>query len=176
MFPELKQTRLRNSAEFYSLFLLVWEMEGAGFILTNRRRSRLGFELLKRLSSGVDELRDQLKKARPAKAGQRILSDYLLTVQGDTDSSANRERRRELLKGLLWTIFERKDANRTFSVEQRRVIWHSDEKKKCARCGRNLTWVEFSADHVKAWSRGGRTSLKNAAPMHRRCNASKGAR
>jgi len=176
MFPDLKQTRLRNSAEFYSLFLLVWEMEQAGFVLSDRRRNRIAFELLKRLSLGVDELRDQLRKARPARTSQRIFSDYLLTVQGDTDSSASRERRRELIKGLLWSLFDRKDANRTFSTEQRRIIWHSDEKKKCARCGRNLTWGEFTADHVRAWSRGGQTSLRNAQPMHRRCNSRKGAR
>lgn len=176
MFPDLKQTRLRNSAEFYSLFLLVWEMEQVGFVLSDRRRNRIAFELLKRLSLGVDELRDQLRKARPARASQRIFSDYLLTVQGDTDSSASRERRRELIKGLVWSLFDRKDANRTFSTEQRRIIWHSDEKKKCARCHRNLTWGEFTADHVRAWSRGGQTSLPNAQPMHRRCNSRKGAR
>lgn len=176
MFPDLRQVRMRNSAEFYSLFLLVWEMDQAKFILAEKRRSRIAFEFLKRLSTGVDELRDQLRKVKPARAGQRLFSDYLLTVQGDTDSSANRERRRELLKGLLWTLFERKDAKRMFSAEQRRIIWHNDEKKKCARCGRLLTWGDFTVDHVKAWSRGGKTSLKNAKPMHRRCNASKGAR
>jgi hypothetical protein len=36
-FPDLKQIRLRNSAEFYSLFLLIWEMNQAGLILTDRR-------------------------------------------------------------------------------------------------------------------------------------------
>jgi hypothetical protein len=176
MFPDLRQIRMHNSAEFYSLFLLVWEMDQARFILTERRRNQIAFEFLKRLSTGVDELRDQLRRAKPARVGQRLFSDYLLTVQGDTDSSANRERRREILKGLLWTLFDRKDANRLFSAEQRRIIWHSDDKKKCARCGRTLTWSDFTVDHVKAWSKGGKTSLRNANPMHRRCNAAKGAR
>jgi hypothetical protein len=176
MVPDLKQTRLRNSAEFYSLFLLVWEMDQEKFVLTERRRNKIAYEILKKLSNGVDELRDQLRKARPAKAGQKLFSDYLLTVQGDTDSSANRERRREILRGLLWNLYERKDAKRTFSPEQRRLIWHSDENKKCARCHRTLTWGEFTVDHVKSWMSGGKTSQKNAQPMHRRCNSSKGAR
>ncbi len=176
MFPDLHQVRMRNSAEFYSLFLLIWEMDQARFFLTEKRRVRIAFEFLKRLSTGVDELRDQLRKVKPARPGQRLFSDYLLTVQGDTDSSANRERRREILKGLLWTLFERKDAKRMFSSEQRRVIWHSDENKKCVRCGRLLNWSDFTVDHVKAWSRGGTTTLKNAKPMHRHCNAAKGAR
>lgn len=176
MFPDLHQTRLRNSAEFYSLFLLVWEMDRERFILTEKKRNRIAFELLKQLSTGVDTLREQLRRAKLVKPGQRIFADYLLTVQGDTDSSANRERRREILKGLLWSLFDRKDENRSFSAEQRRIIWHTDDVKKCARCGRNVTWAEFSVDHVKAWSRGGATQLRNAKPMHRRCNSSKGAR
>ena len=44
-----------------------------------------------------------------------------------------------VLKGLLWTLFDRKDTNRTFSSEQRRIIWHSDENKKCVRCHKFLT-------------------------------------
>lgn len=176
IFPDLQQTRLRNSAEFYSLFLLVWEMEHNGLVLTDPKRNRIAFELLKNLSTGVDELRDRLRKAQVPKDTERTYQQYLLTVQGDTDSSANRERRREILKSLLWSVFEQKDAKRGFSPEQRRVLWHSDDKKRCAKCGKEVTWADFTADHVKAWSRGGKTSRTNASIMHRRCNSSKGAR
>ncbi len=41
MFPDLKQTRFRNSAEFYSLFLFVWEMNKEGFVFADRKRNRL---------------------------------------------------------------------------------------------------------------------------------------
>jgi len=143
MFPDLKQTRLHNSAEFYTLFLLVWEMDKEQFVLTEKQRNRMAFELLRKLSTGVDELRDSLRKAIPAKPAQRLYSDYLLTVQGDTDSSANRERRREILRGLLFSLFERKDDKRTFSPEQRRIIWNRDEKRLCAKCGKPLTWDDF---------------------------------
>jgi 5-methylcytosine-specific restriction endonuclease McrA len=176
MFPELRETRLRNSVEFYSLFLLVWEMNREHMVLTDRKRNRIAFALLRNLSSGVDRLRDQLRRAQPSKAPERLYQQYLLTIQGDTDSSATRERRRELLRGLLWSIYERKDANRLFTPEQRRILWHSEEHKKCARCGRRVTWADFTVDHVRAWSRGGATRLANAKIMHRRCNSSKGAR
>jgi hypothetical protein len=176
MFPELYQTRLRNSAEFYSLFLLVWEMDKEKLILVDKRRNRIAFELLKNLASGVDTLRDQLRRATPAKAPERVYQHYLLTVQGDTDSAATRERRREILRGLLWTVFERKDAKRAFSPEQRRVLWHREDQPKCSKCKRIVEWTEFTADHVKAWSRGGKTALQNAKVMHRNCNSSKGAR
>lgn len=176
MFPDIRETRLRNSVDFYSLFLLVWKMNAAGLVLTDRRRNRIAFALLRRLSFGVDDLRERLRKAEPGKAPDRLYQQYLLTIQGDTDSAATRERRHELLKGLLWSIFERKDANRLFSSEQRRILWHSEEQKKCARCGRRVTWSDFTVDHAKAWSKGGPTSLSNAKIMHRGCNASKGNR
>jgi len=176
MFPELKQTRFRNSAEFYSLFLLIWEMGKEGFVLTDRKRNKIATVLLRKLSRGVDELREGIRKLKPPKASQRLYADYLLTVQGDTDSSANRERRRALLKGLLWSLYERKDEKRGFTSEQRRIIWGTDEKQVCSKCKRPLSWNDYSVDHIVAYSRGGKTSLKNAQPMHKRCNSSKGAR
>lgn len=176
MFPDLKQTRFHNSVEYYSLFLLVWEMRSENFVLADRRRNRVAFELLRKLSTGVDELRDQLKRATIRRPPQRLYSDYLLTVQGDTDSSASRERRREILKGLLFSLYERKDEKRAFSAEQRRIIWNSDEKKLCSRCHKPLTWADFTIDHIVAHTRGGKTSLRNAQIMCRRCNSSKGAR
>ena len=176
MFPNLKQTRFHNTVEFYSLFMLVWEMNQESFVLRDRRRNKVAFHLLRKLSTGVDELRLQLRKAKPAKPAQRLYSDYLLTVQGDTDSSATRQRRHELLKGLLFSLYDRKDDKRTFTSEQRRIIWNSDEKRLCAKCRRPLTWDDFTVDHIIAYAKGGRTSLKNAQPMHKRCNSSKGAR
>lgn len=176
MFPELRQTRFHNSAEFYTLFLLVWEMRNDNFVVTDRRRNRVAFEMLRKLSTGVDQLREQLKKASIKRPPQRLYSDYLLTVQGDTDSSANRERRREILKGLLFSLYERKDEKRAFSSEQRRIIWNSDDKRACAKCDKPMAWADFSVDHIIAYTKGGKTDLKNAQPMHRACNSSKGAR
>jgi len=176
MFPELKQTRFRNSAEFYSLFLLVWEMDKEGFVLSDRKRNKIAAILLRKLSKGVDELREGIRKLKPPKVSQRLYSDYLLTVQGDTDSSANRERRRAILKGLLWSLYERKDDRRGFTSEQRRIIWGTDEKQICAKCKKPLSWSDYTVDHILAYSRGGKATIKNAQPMHRRCNSSKGAR
>lgn len=178
LFPDLKSTRFHNVVDYYSLFMLCWEMRNQGFVLTDRKRNNVAERMLRRLSTGVDELRVQLKRVKLSKKVPQIYSDYLLTVQGDTDSAANRERRREILKGLLFSLFDFKDERRTFSPEQRRVIWNSDDKKVCrnTRCKKLLTWDDYSVDHITAWIRGGRTSLKNAQPLCRRCNSHKGGR
>ncbi len=109
-------------------------------------------------------------------AGRFKRDAYLLTVQGDTDSAANRQRRAEILRGLLYSLFERKDAKRTFSSEQRRIIWNKDEKKICVRCKKKLRWDDFTADHILAYAKGGSTEVTNAQLLCRRCNSKKGAR
>jgi len=176
VFPDLQETRFHNSAEFYSLFLLIWEMNNEKLILGDRRRNQIALTLLRKFSTEVDHLREQLRKAKPGRIEQRLYQEYLLTVQGDTDSSANRERRRNILKGLLWSIFDRKDDKRTFSIEQRRILWNTDQQRLCPKCRKPMSWNDISVDHVKAYTRGGRTNSRNAQLMHKRCNSSKGAR
>lgn len=175
MFPELRQTRFHNVADFYSLFMIVWEMRKQNLVLTDSKRNKAAERLLRRLSTGVDELREQLKKLKPAKTQQKLFSDYLLTVMGDTDSAANRLHRAKLLRGLLFSIFKRKDEQRTFSPEQRRILWNTDEKRLCNVCKKQLRWDDFTVDHVIAWTKGGATTVKNAQLMCRICNSHKGA-
>ncbi|MBI2834907.1 MAG: DUF262 domain-containing protein [Acidobacteria bacterium] len=176
MFSEIRETRFRNAVDFYSLFMIVWEMREKRLVLGDRRRNAIAARLLRTLSVGVDDLRDQLRRAKPAKQSQQFYARYLLTVQGDTDSAANRTRRAEILRGVLRSLFEFKDDKRTFSAEQRRLLWNTDERKFCARCRKHLSWNDFTVDHVKAWTRGGRTDVRNAQLMCRRCNSKKGAR
>jgi len=175
MYPAIKQTRFRNTAEFYSLFMLVWQMHRDKMVLKEPRRNKMAFEMLRRLSTGVDQLREQYRRAKAVKP-RPPYSDYLLTVQGDTDSSATRQRRAKVLRGLLLPIYEHKDSKRGFSPEQRRIIWNTDTKKKCSKCRRNLTWDDFTVDHIKAYVRGGKTHLDNAQLMCRPCNSRKGGR
>ena len=175
MFPDLGTTRFKNQSEFYSLFLVVWNLRQKGLILNDRTRNRTAMELLRRFSDGVDEVRERQRKARGAKASQRMFADYLLLVQQSTDALSQRTRRGEVVASLFAGIFERKDDRRTFSSEQRRMLWNSDEKKKCRNCGDTLDWTDFQIDHLLPHSRGGRTELRNAALMCRPCNLEKGA-
>jgi 5-methylcytosine-specific restriction endonuclease McrA len=105
-----------------------------------------------------------------------LFADYLLTVQGDTDSAANRSRRREILHGLLAPLFDYKDDRRAFTPEQRRILWNSEEKRICPECSKPLTWATVSVDHILAHTKGGKTDLSNAPLLHVRCNSRRGAR
>jgi hypothetical protein len=115
MFPRLRETRFANAVDYYSPFLLVSELDRKGRILNTPTRNREAEKLLLWLSQGVDEVRQQQRKAIGATTDQRLFADYLMTVQGDTDSQATRERRAQILRGLLAGVFESKDERRSFS-------------------------------------------------------------
>lgn len=176
MFPDLTVTRFRNIAEFYTLFLVVWEMQQRKLVLSERKRNQAAMELLRSFSNGVDEVRERQRTARGAKAEQQLYADYLMLVQQSTDALEPRKRRMDIIRGLLGGLFESKDDQRIFSVEQRRLLWNSDDKKRCGTCGELLDWTNFQVDHVKPHSLGGKTTLRNAALLCASCNASKGAR
>ncbi|MEI7911233.1 MAG: DUF262 domain-containing protein [Verrucomicrobiota bacterium] len=174
VFPDIRTTRFANSADFYSLFVFLWELDRQGHILSEPRRNQQAQKLLIWLSNGVGSVREQQRKAEGAGPDQRLFADYLITVQGDTDSLATRQRRAEILKRVFGGIFEKKDEQRCFTVEQRRLLWHSDEKKRCPECKTQLTWNNFTVDHIKPHALGGRSTLPNAALMCRSCNSRKG--
>lgn len=174
--PDIASTRFTNVVDFYTLFMLIYEMGEQRFILTDKVRNAQGAELLRRFTAEIDRVRGQLRMGEAITDEQSLFRDYLLTVQGNTDSLVTRRRRAELLRQVLGGIFEEKDSRRSFTREQRRLIWHTDERKRCSGCGRTLSWDNFTIDHVVAHGRGGRTIVANASLMCRSCNSRKGAR
>lgn len=178
MFPGLPETRFANAVDFYSLFMFVWDLDRRGAILSDRSRNREAERLLVWLTLGVDKVREQQRRVTGATSDQSTFANYLMTVQGDTDSLASRERRAKILDGLLAGLFEQKDDRRVFSKEQRRLIWHSAGTKKCTYpgCGVTLDWTNFTIDHVVPHALGGQTASDNAALMCRRHNSKKGKR
>jgi len=174
VFPNLKSTRFKNSAEFYTLFLVLWKMHRQKLLLNNRRLNDVAADLLQQFSSGVDAVREQQRKARGPTPEQQVYVDYLMLTQQSTDNLAQRKRRAEMIEQLLSGLFEAKDERRIFSPEQRRILWNSDDKKACRLCGTALDWNNFQVDHIAPHSKGGRTELVNAALTCVSCNASKG--
>jgi hypothetical protein len=176
MFPHLKSTRLKQVTDFYSLVVLMGKFEQERLILTNRRLNRLGWDLLQEFANRVDEVRDLQRKAKGARQDQELYRDYLLTVSQMTDDVAQRRKRELILRGILGSLFAKKDSQRGFTSEQRRVIWNTASKRVCARCSCKLSWDDFTIDHINPHSKGGRSQLANAALMCRKHNSQKGNR
>jgi hypothetical protein len=173
-FPNLRETRLCKLADFYSLVVLFQEFEREGFILTDRRRNAQAQTLLVAFSNGVDAVSLKRKKLSTIQPGEELYRQYLLTVLEGSDAIANRRERAKILRGLLGSLFERKDAKRTFSEEQRRILWNTTAVQRCKVCHEPLK--NFTIDHVHPFSRGGKTELRNAGLLCRTHNSSKGSR
>jgi hypothetical protein len=176
MFPKLYTTRLCQMTDFYTLTLLIAKFEAEGLILTDRRLNRLAWDLLVAFATQVDEVREKQRKAIGVKPDQEIYRDYLLTVSQMTDDVNQRRRREAILRGILGSLFAKKDSQRGFTSEQRRILWNTAATRKCQECGRVLNWDDFTIDHVDPHSKGGRSRLENSALMCRGCNSSKGNR
>ncbi|RDU51608.1 DUF262 domain-containing protein [Helicobacter sp. MIT 01-3238] len=48
--------------------------------------------------------------------------------------------------------------------------------KKCPNAGQKFEIGEMEADHIKAWSKGGKTTIENCQMLCRECNRTKGAK
>jgi hypothetical protein len=176
IFPRLMETRFTKPVDFYSLFMFFHELSEQGCVLDDPKRNKQAQELLIWLSTGVDQVSEQIRKGKGVEPSQELFRDYLFTVRESTDTLNNRQRRAEIFRSVFGGLFERKDDKRYFTLVQRRLLWHSDVEKKCVRCEKKLTWKNFTGDHIVAHSRGGKTDLSNAALMCNYCNPQKGAR
>ena len=107
---------------------------------------------------------------------------YKERTSHSTDSEDSLEWRQDF---LLRKFFEAvpdialRDDQRLFSREQRLAIFRRDKglcqvKVKCS--GTKCEWDAWEADHVVAWSNGGRTLVENGQIACLPCNSSKGAR
>ena len=75
------------------------------------------------------------------------------------------------------------DPQRLFSVEQKQELLRLAEEAgeregehyACAICGDMFLPDELTCDHVKPWSKGGRTEVSNAQLLCRACNSKKSA-
>lgn len=74
------------------------------------------------------------------------------------------------------------DSKRFFSKDDKKVLYESLDsgkvkgKRLCPSCGAEFSFDEFEIDHIEPWSKGGRTAIKNAALLCKKCNAKKGGK
>jgi 5-methylcytosine-specific restriction endonuclease McrA len=176
MFPKLSSTRFSKVTDFYSLAMLVSKLEAEQLILTDGKRNRLAWDILVTFSNKVDQLRERQRKLETIKPEQDLYRQYLQTVLQATDEYNQRKARESILRGLLGSLFAKKDSQRGFTPEQRRLLWNTANSRKCGGCGKALSWDDFTLDHIDPHSKGGRSRLENAALMCPGCNSSKGNR
>jgi predicted MPP superfamily phosphohydrolase len=179
IFPSLHSTRFRQLTDFYSLLVLVAKFIDEGLILDDRRRNRLAQDLLIAFGTNVDQVRENQRRAIGIKPHQEVYRDYLLTVSQMSDDVNQRRKRESILRNILESLFARKDAQRGFTSEQRRIMWNTATNRRCpgSKCGgKLLSWNDFTLDHIDPHSKGGRSRLRNAALMCRSCNSAKGNR
>jgi hypothetical protein len=175
-FKDIRTTRFHRRSDIYSLILLLMTLRQEGYILDDGQRAAQAWQVLRRLSTGVDELGSDEPSAGASESGQ-ICQQYLMTVKEGTDARSKRETRGKILRDLVASIFEEKDKQRLFTPAQRRLLWNNSESTQCEICRKAIdSWADFEADHRKPHSKGGKTRLANGALTHRRCNRRKSNR
>ena len=178
MFPELGPTRFAKLADFYTLVVLIAKFEVEDLVLNDPKRNRLAWDLLKTFALNVDTLSERQRKMQVIGSEHDLYREYLTTVRSDSDNINQRRSRERVLRQILGTVFARKDALRSFTPEQRRIIWNTSSARVCSHpgCNTKLTWEDFTIDHINPHSKGGRSQLDNAALMCRKHNSAKGNR
>lgn len=180
LLPDLKTTRFKQRADFYTLVCGLIQTKAEGQVVTahDAQRNDLAGELLRGFALGVEEVSELSGKAKPIPPGYGDHTNYLMTVKEGTDSATQRQKRAKILiEAVLAGVFDEQDVQRKFSAQQRRILWHRSLDKTCAICARRITkWEDMHADHVQAYVKGGKTTLGNGAITHKHCNQRKGAK
>ncbi len=104
---------------------------------------------------------------------------YHENISHSTDSFDSLESRNTYLTRMLFEKtpdLEQKDDHRIFDKLQRLAIYRRDKgncqlKIKCS--GEKCEWDNWHADHIKPWSKGGKTTVENGQVACIECNTSK---
>ena len=124
--------------------------------------------------------RAQQEELQDDKRDSEFLS-YKERTSHSTDAEDSLEWRQDfLLRKFFESVpdIEQKDDQRLFSREPRLAIFRRDSglcqvKVKCS--GVKCEWDAWEADHIKAWSKGGKTIVVNGQVACLGCNSAKGA-
>jgi predicted transcriptional regulator len=72
------------------------------------------------------------------------------------------------------TLIEVMPKNGSYTKTKRKAVFHKT-KGRCAFCGCMLSIDNFTIDHIRPTSKGGKTKFKNLLPACKKCNQEKGA-
>jgi Restriction endonuclease len=179
--PDIKTTRFRNISEFYTLLMAIRSLKAQRRSLDNREDRQRAGVMLRRFSFKVTEAQENRRRLKGRMSITPVVRDYLFAVEQSADAKAQRNKREQIIRDVIGSLFEAQDVRRRFSKQQRELIWAGRANAKCPgtdtrRCGRVLDWDDFHIDHIKPWSKGGETDLSNAQILCASCNSSKGNR
>lgn len=111
-----------------------------------------------------------LNAEKPEDEQDQRLIRYSNAIRGD--SLEYLEYRQKVLREYIleeMDFLELKDQNRIFTPDQRAVIYRRGNGV-CAVCGISVPEDNFEADHIKPWSKGGRTIIANGQILCSHCN------
>ncbi len=72
----------------------------------------------------------------------------------------------------LWADDE--PLKRTLGIRDKQILYDEIAKGKCQNCGSEIKFSEMQVGHKTAYSKGGRTTLKNSVALCYRCNKLQG--
>ena len=61
------------------------------------------------------------------------------------------------------------DPTRIFGELEREIVYYR-EGKQCAVCGQPIRWPDLEIHHIEEYQSGGKTTIENAAPVHKDCH------
>jgi len=77
----------------------------------------------------------------------------------------------ESFDAMLWG--SPKKRKRTLGIRDRQILYRR-AKGRCEACGKKIDYDEMQVGHIKAYSKGGATTLANSACLCYRCNKLQG--
>ncbi|MEX0778056.1 MAG: DUF262 domain-containing protein [Phycisphaeraceae bacterium] len=180
--PAIRETRFKNVSEFYSLLMALRQLDEEGRELSDRHGQRIAERLLRRLSTDASRAQEDRRVLKGKISIKPVVRDYLMAVEQGADAVGQRRKRQAILVSLIGNLFSERDRLRIFTPQQRELVWSASSSRSCPGkwqgdvCGMRLSWSNFQVDHIRPWSKGGKTDLFNARVLCRRCNAAKGNR
>ncbi|MBU1197476.1 HNH endonuclease [Candidatus Micrarchaeota archaeon] len=75
---------------------------------------------------------------------------------------------------MIWGANDpRRDNKRTLPTNQKQIVW-AQQGKRCQNCRKRLDYPAAQFGHKRAWSTGGKTTIKNTVVLCYQCNKNMG--
>lgn len=127
------------------------------------------------LAPAFDQFMERLafgKKSSRTGESDEFWTRYGVWTRTNSDRGAIIKMRHEFFAEKMLDLMaplQPKDPKRLYGPLEREIIYFRD-KKSCSVCGSQVAWNDAEIHHLKEHSKGGETTLTNAALVHRSCH------